>query len=186
VVKAEVVKECMVLATVPRFAFHAQIDPQDPRTALMAKFFYSRLREMAPPLTRIYEGWIEVLDTLKAKEHPLAVLSNNEGQLIRRIIGHHGISHYFPIILGEEDVAGKVKPAADGLLALARFWDVPIQNLTMVGDSASDFGAARRAGCRAVGVCWGAHQRQELEPMGWDFLADTPADLLKLITSAEA
>ena len=178
-VSAEIIKQNMIRATLPRFAFHANIELQAPIVRQMGQEFYTRLHRGALKRTRVYEGWQEVLDTLTLHHHPLAVLSNNEGRLIRRILAEHQVIHYFPLILGEEDVSA-VKPSPESLMAMARFWNVNPKNLTMVGDSASDICAARAAGCRAIGVCWGAHSHKELEPMGWDHLVDDPRELLDL------
>ena len=178
-VSAEIIKQNMIRATLPRFAFHTHLELHEPIVRQMGQEFYTRLHKVALKLTRVYEGWREVLDTLTQRHHPLAVLSNNEGRLIRRILTEHQVIHYFPLILGEEDISA-VKPSPESLLAMARFWNVAPKNITMVGDSASDFNAARAAGCRAIGVCWGAHSRKELEPMGWDYLVDDPRELLEL------
>ena len=173
----EVIKKNMIRATLPRFAFHTELDVNDVKIVQMGRDFYERLHAVAPQLTSVYIGWLEVLGEFRKWGHPLGVLSNNEGRLIRRILAEHQIIQFFPLILGEEDVTA-VKPSPASLLAMARFWNVPPQNLTMVGDSASDLGAARRTGCRAIGVCWGAHSREELEPMGWDGLVNSPSELL--------
>jgi phosphoglycolate phosphatase len=51
----------------------------------------------------------------------------------------------------------------------------------MVGDSATDVGAARAAGTRSAGVTWGFHPGA-LRAAGPDVLIDDPRDLPRLAT----
>jgi phosphoglycolate phosphatase len=40
---------------------------------------------------------------------------------------------------------------------------------------------ARAAGVRAIGVTWGAHPRDELVPLGFDALVDSPSELIETL-----
>lgn len=47
---------------------------------------------------------------------------------------------------------GPLKPAPDGILAIAAKLGVPVQDTWMIGDGAQDVGAARAAGAVAIGL----------------------------------
>ncbi len=50
----------------------------------------------------------------------------------------------------------------------------------MVGDRLHDIEAAKANSLRSIGVLWGYGGREELERVGADRLAETPADVVRL------
>ena len=65
-------------------------------------------------------------------------------------------------------------------LALEQTGCLPEETL-MVGDSDVDIRTGHNAGLKACGVTWGFRSRENLVNAGADFLADTPAELEKLL-----
>ena len=51
----------------------------------------------------------------------------------------------------------------------------------MVGDRMFDMEGAGEAGIRSIGVLYGYGERQELVDAGATYLAETPADVVKLV-----
>ena len=50
-----------------------------------------------------------------------------------------------------------------------------------MGDSNVDIRTAKNGGLTSCGVLWGFRSRQELEAEGADYLAETPAELIKVV-----
>jgi phosphoglycolate phosphatase len=178
-VSAEAVVAAMPLPTGPRLGSHAGLT--DPREhARLAELFYRHAHELAPTRCQLYPGVAELLPALTARGIPMAVVSNNEGALVRKILGNLGILHHFTTILGEEDMPAP-KPDPRGLLRATErmqreaFWCV------FVGDSHPDSRVAHNAGMRSIGVTWGIHPRAEMADFGFDALVDTPDELLALL-----
>ena len=119
-------------------------------------------------LTAPYAGMPELLKKLKSAGVRLAVCSNKADEFSQVIV-----AHYFPGIF--EVIRGNlpgtpVKPdpgVARGIL--------------VVGDSDVDIRTGHNAGLKACGVTWGFRSRENLVNAGADFLADTPAELEKLL-----
>jgi phosphoglycolate phosphatase len=139
---------------------------------------YGTLALERAPLATLYPGILEMLRVLAARGRAQAVVSNSEGAFIRSILGRLGAAPHLRVMIGEDDMPAP-KPDPRGLLA--SLGPVPPHRAVYVGDSGTDLATARAAGLRAIGVTWGTHSRQELEPMGFDALVDTPLELAYLV-----
>jgi phosphoglycolate phosphatase len=51
----------------------------------------------------------------------------------------------------------------------------------MIGDTSFDIGMAKAAGCLAIGVAWGYHDREELFAEGADMVAEHPTELIAML-----
>lgn len=171
----------MVLPTAPRLGRHCGVEDPAVRDRL-ARDFYAAARERGAAEARCYPAIEEVLRALHGRL-PLAVVSNNEGRLIRRLARELGIAAYLDPVLGEEDVPAP-KPRPDGLLAACGRLGVDPGRCAYVGDGAADRAAARAAGMTAIGVTWGTHRRDELAPLGFDHLVDDAEALLAVLTAS--
>ena len=118
-------------------------------------------------LTAPYAGMPELLKKLKAAGVRLAVCSNKADEFSQVIV-----AHYFPGIF--EPDPGVARGILEKLNAR------PEETL-MVGDSDVDIRTGHNAGLKACGVTWGFRSRENLVNAGADFLADTPAELEKLL-----
>ena len=78
------------------------------------------------------------------------------------------------------DEVPKAKPAADGLLACCERLGVDPAAAVYVGDAPSDGAAAKAAGMRAIGVTWGANEREKLDG-SFDVLADDVPELTRAL-----
>jgi phosphoglycolate phosphatase len=126
--------------------------------------------------TRLYPGVAEALDALVGPA--LAVLTNKPGDMSRAILEGLGVGARFARVWGAGDVAAR-KPDPAGLLDLMADLGAPAPETWMVGDSATDVGAARAAGVRVAGVTWGFHPGA-LRAARPDRLLDDPGELVDL------
>lgn len=169
----------MVLATGPRMGHHARITDALTQNRLAGEF-YAAARELGPVHARSYDGIPDVVSAFASRGIGQAVVSNNEGAVVRIIMRHLGLARHFAALYGEDDVAAP-KPDPRGILQAAAALGVSLDDCVFVGDSENDSDAARAAGVRSIGVTWGVHPRSRMEHLGFGALIDRPEELLSLI-----
>ena len=160
-----------------------QFSPADARSTLMVLNTTSQFNQYYGchnmELTRPYEGMAELLQQLKAAGAQLAVCSNKADNFSRAIV-----EHYYPGVF--ELVRGNlngmpVKPDPTVVRELMRDLDASYLSALMVGDSSVDIQTGHNAGIKACGVTWGFRSRESLAEAEADAIADTPAELGKLL-----
>ena len=128
----------------------------------------------------LYPGIRSMLGALADRGRHMAVVSNSEGAFIRGILTRLGVAARFRVMIGEDDMEAP-KPDPGGPLAALAVCGGNPGRTAYVGDSATDLATARAAGVQAIGVTWGPQSRAELEPLGFDALVATPAELVDLV-----
>ncbi len=149
-----------------------------------------RLREYFVPfydqhncdLTCPYDGIPELLQTLKAAGHTLAVASNKYQAATEKIVAHF-FPNMFDVVLGErEGIPRKPDPQI--------VWDIihslsPLaSNLSpiyYVGDSLVDAATARAANLPFVACTWGFCTKEQLLTVTPDHMVNHPHEILTLI-----
>jgi HAD superfamily hydrolase (TIGR01509 family) len=127
-----------------------------------------------------YPGIVELLTDLRAAGVSTAVATNSDGRSAAVVLGAHGLDVLFDTIVTVDQVSGP-KPNPESIqLAVARLGVAP-DEVIFVGDSPADMVAARAAGTLAVAAGWG-HQTPSIRSDGPDLVADTPADVMRLVT----
>ena len=129
--------------------------------------------------THPYIGIPELLTTLKAQGHLLAVASNKYQTATEKIVNHF-FPGIFDVILGERDgVERKPNPQIvfDILKSLSPFSShlSPLY----IGDSLVDFETAKNANIPFVACSWGFVPREKLVEAQITVIVDSPEDILK-------
>ena len=160
-----------------------QFSPADARSTLMVLNTTSQFNQYYGchnmELTRPYEGMAELLQQLKAAGAQLAVCSNKADNFSRAIV-----EHYYPGVfdLVRGNLNGMpVKPDPTVVRGIMRDLDASYLSAMMVGDSSVDIQTGHNAGIKACGVTWGFRSRESLAEAEADAIADTPAELGKLL-----
>ena len=130
--------------------------------------------------TRPYDGITDLLDHLKAKGLPLAVLSNKPHDFTVRYVKAYFDRWDFKVVMGQNDHF-PVKPDPASALDIARQMGLAPEAFLFVGDSAVDMQTAAAAGMHAVGVAWGFRGPKELRENGCRTLIDHPLEILPLL-----
>ena len=133
--------------------------------------------------TEPYPGIPELLDHLKAAGVQMAVYSNKADEFSRAIV-----ERYFPGVF--DLIRGKVegvpvKPDPAGVHAVMKALSADPAETLFVGDSSVDIRTGHNAGTRTCGVTWGYRPRASLEAAGAEFMADTVAELERVILEGE-
>ncbi len=153
-------------------------DGDHPALAASYKDAFITMRGAGAVEEPLYEGIVELLDTLAAEGWLLGVATGKSDRGLRHCLAGHGIADRFVTLQTADRNPSKPHPAM-ALAAMAEAGATPEQTI-FIGDTGWDMGCARAAGCGAIGVGWGYHERDELIAMGAHEVADTPAEVALL------
>jgi len=121
---------------------------------------------------RVKEEVHEVLSEIDAKK---AVVSNVNGDLLRRALMEYSIAKFFLAVVGRKDV-DLLKPSDDGIKLAIESLGVEREQILFIGDSISDLLACRKAGID-IAVVEGENRIEELEA---DYKLTSLLDILSL------
>jgi phosphoglycolate phosphatase len=124
-----------------------------------------------------FEGMTQLLSKLHAEGHELFILSTNSLRNIRHFLHVKKIHKCFLEIYGSVGMFGK-SPA---LRQLLKEQNLDAKQVFYVCDEQRDIEAARAAGIRSVAVSWGFADKDELKAAKPTAMADTPAELMRIL-----
>ncbi len=130
--------------------------------------------------TEPYPGITAMLDKLRAHGMVLAVLSNKDHSAVEPLAREYFGSRFAAAQGREERFAPKPDPVITR--ALLKRLDADPARVLYVGDSDVDVATGHNAGMPVCGVAWGFRGRAELEAAGADYLANEPADIVRIAT----
>lgn len=129
---------------------------------------------------RLHDGVPQVLDELAAAGVRLAVATSKPVVFAVRVLEHVGLGEVFEHVAGAT-LDGSVRSKADVVALALQATRVGAGEALMVGDRAQDVEGAHAHGVACVGVRWGYAEPGELEAAGADAVAETPAELSRLL-----
>ena len=148
------------------------------------KFFVPYYDAHNCDFTRPYEGIPEVLKTLKAQGHQLAVASNKYQAATEKIVNHF-FPGMFDVVLGERDgIERKPNPQIvfdilDRLRLTEERPATPDRVQTLyIGDSLVDRETAKNADVPFVACSWGFVAREKLVEEGIGTIFDRPDEII--------
>ena len=125
-----------------------------------------------------YPGVAEVLATLRARRHKIAVFTGASTRAATMLLAAADVA--VDVLVGSDEVANP-KPAGDGLLLMARRLGIAPGDLAYIGDAPVDLRAAAAVGGISVAAAWG-HQYSSAELA--DVTLATPDEALALLSEA--
>lgn len=115
-------------------------------------FFYEKFASLHLTHLQVMPGAEDMLKAIKAKDVPMAVLSNKTGKYLRAEVAHLKWGSYFFGLVGATD-ALEDKPSPKSVAHLLDPTEIPLgPEVWMVGDTAIDMECAHKAGLRAVAI----------------------------------
>lgn len=143
------------------------------------RLFFKGRRRMQQSVRdwRAFEGMPELIARLNGDGHELYVLSTNSLRNVKYFLQSQRIYQYFVQVYGGVGIFDK----APALRLLVREQNLDLHNAVYVGDELRDVGAAKAVNMRVVAVSWGFASRDHLESAQPTALADTPAELLRIL-----
>jgi len=129
--------------------------------------------------TTLYDGIVKLVNNLREKNIKLAVLSNKDDELTKRIMENFFNASDFEVIIGAQPgIPSKPDPA--GALLVSRRLDINPGSILYLGDTEVDMITAGKAGMFAVGVLWGFRSKSVLLQNGAKMIIKHPLELLEL------
>ena len=134
---------------------------------------------------RVYPGIPEALAALRDAGFTLCVATSKPEPFAESILGHFGLDGYFDVICGASlDGARNTKAEVlRDLLTRLSVGGEDLDRCRMIGDRRHDAEGAREVGIETVGVLWGYGSREELTEAGCSALAETPGELVSILTA---
>lgn len=140
-----------------------------------------RPRPPRPP-ERLFSGARELLESLAAEGHPLALVTSRSGRRLGEIFARTGLDERFVSVQTVDLGPGKPDPFL--LRQAMRAAGAEAADTVMIGDTVYDVETALNAGAGAVGVTWGVHAAGELRAAGAHGIAGDFGDLPALVAAA--
>jgi phosphoglycolate phosphatase len=140
--------------------------PEDVLAALESAYVegFVILRETQDGREPLYEGALELLEQLHRKGWKLGVATGKSRRGVTNIFRMHGLSRLFHASVCAQDGPGKPDPFM--VEQNLRLIGASREATLVIGDATHDMAMARGAGVRAIGVCWGFAQADELSQAG--------------------
>ena len=123
--------------------------------------------------TKVFPGVAEMLGALGGRKSTATIKTS---QTTRAVLEQFGLIQHFDHVQGTDGFPAKPEP--DVILASIRALNVSPEACLLVGDSAADMEAGKRAGVRTCAVKWGYGDPQEMAKWQPDYWIDEPRQLL--------
>jgi len=130
----------------------------------------------------IYDGIIYLLEELKKQGKTLAIATSKPTVYAEKIAEKYGIMPYLSCLVGSE-LDGRHTDKAEVVEIAMRKLGASSKNTIMVGDREHDVIGARKNGVECIGVGYGYGGEDELLKSGALKIADTPYELLKILSA---
>ncbi len=128
----------------------------------------------------LHKGMADVLERLHKQGIPLYVLSSNSTENVQKYLRFHKLDRCFTAVYGGASVFGK----APRLLSLIQKEHVDHTTSWYVGDEVRDIHAAHTLRLKIVSVSWGLNTHGALVARRPEVVADSAAELLKVLETA--
>ncbi len=130
----------------------------------------------------LFDGILELLDTLESEDWLLAVATGKSDRGLRHCLESHDLHSRFISLQTADRHPSKPSPA----MALAAMAEAGAtgESTIVIGDTSFDMGMAVAAGAAAIGAGWGYHDPEELIAAGASGVANEPADVAGLAKEA--
>lgn len=123
-----------------------------------------------------YPGVAETLQALAARA-PLAVVTNKLAGLSERLLEALALARFFQVVVGRDTAAAPKPNAAPAIFACERMGRA-VDRALFVGDSETDVGCARAAGCRIFVYRHGYNHGIDPDAMGADRVIESFRELI--------
>lgn len=140
------------------------------------KFYESNHEAM----TKSIPGINELLQDIKKSGIPLSIYTGKGRESSLITLNKIGAYDYFDLIVTGDDVDDH-KPSPEGILKFIKKFNLPPQNVLMIGDAAADIIAAKDAGCKSASVLWDCYDLEKVKSLNGDYYVSHVDELREVI-----
>lgn len=151
--------------------------PSDDAVDDMHRVFVQHYEDNLAVLSRPYPTVVETLERLVGHGIPLGVVTNKWYALSYQLLKELDLYRFFYVLVGGDTLQVN-KPAAEPALYACNELNVRPEETLFVGDSISDVGCARAAGCPVVVFADGYAGETPAEQLGADRVIQSFAELI--------
>lgn len=148
------------------------------------RLFDKYYRQYSGSYSQLYPGVRETLVSLKHAGFRLLVITNKRAEFTHPVLTGFDLADLFDMVICGDTLANK-KPAPDQLLHAMEQWQLPPEQLLMVGDSRNDVGAARASGVAICALTYGYNHGEDIRLSEPDWVMDHFTQLASLLTVTE-
>lgn len=154
-------------------------NPKDEEVAACLKDMMQVYSKICTDKTEPYEGILDLLHQLKAKNIKVSVLSNKEDTLTKKITAFL-LPEFLSPVLGLKVEVDK-KPNPKVALEICEEIQIKPEETIFIGDTDVDILVAKKAKMLPVGVSWGFRDKKGLIEAGAAHILEHPLDLMKIL-----
>lgn len=154
----------------------------DEKTTLAIKYYREYYSEKGILECTMYDGVLELLESLKQKGYKLALATSKPEIYATRVVENKGIMPYLDY-LGAATTDEKTRATKEAVIeyTLSMCDEKDRQKILMVGDRHFDINGAKAYGLDSVGVTFGYGDIQELLEAGANYIVDSMQELDSLL-----
>lgn len=145
--------------------------------AKMKEVYRQQYLELNQTPSPLFDGVEDLLTALNGLGYKLAVATGKARAGLNRVLTATELGGYFVASRCADEAASK--PSPEMLLQLLTELDVSPDKAVMIGDSIHDLNMANNAGIDAIGVDYGAHDKNKLSQAKPKAVISSPIELLK-------
>jgi len=136
---------------------------------------YRRLYLQFSQETTLFDGVIDMLEDLAAKDYSLAVATGKSRKGLDRVLQETGTGHFFHATRTADQTHSKPHPAM--LQEITEELGEDMRRTVMIGDTTHDLLMAANAGAAGIAVQYGAHPPDELSRLNPLYTAESVTSL---------
>lgn len=129
--------------------------------------------------TCLYDGVMELLQSLKEHGIAMAIVSNKNDAAVKELAKYY-FADYIEVAIGEREGIRK-KPAPDSVFEAMRLLGVEKEQAVYVGDSDVDRATASNAGLDCISVTWGFRDAEMLKELKPEYLVEEPEEIVDIV-----
>ncbi len=149
--------------------------------AAAMKIHMQYCREIGVYEGSIYDGVIEMLDTLKEKGATVTIATNKPEELALLQMEHLKLKDYFKVIIGNNITQTRGNKSDFVRMAMEEAGFNDKENTIMIGDRYHDIDGGKDNNLDTIGVLYGYGSEEEMRGCNPTYIAKTPGDVTKII-----